>query len=131
MARQQSLGKLFIVWGPDAVADLEDTDVMRKRPSDGFRRNPDDVVNWIRGFHGKSRADDPDPFDSMFFGYAAKGLLIGRPVVLLDHILKILVHAGRRRAHSPVSSQTWRSSTGSSAGSQPQRLTQSDPTRAL
>ena len=84
MARQRSLGKLFIVWGPDAIADLEDLDVMRKPNTDAFRRNPDDVVSWIKGFHGKTRADDPDPFDSMFFGYAAKGLLIGRPVVLLD-----------------------------------------------
>ena len=114
MARQRSLGKLFIVWGPDAIADLEDPDVMRKPHTDAFRRNPDDVVSWIKGFHGKTRADDPDPFDSMFFGFAAKGLLIGRPVVLLDR--RFEDPRTRRKAAKAFSrvSQTWTSSTGSS-----------------
>ncbi len=83
MARHRSLGKLFIAWGPEAVAHLEDK--FGRLDSAPFRREPDDVVNSVRGFYGFDTDDNPDPFTSQFWGFIVQGLVSTRPVVLFDN----------------------------------------------
>lgn len=82
MARRRSFGKLFIAWGPEAVAHLEDKFGRMDRAL--FRRNPDDVVDSVRGFYGFDTTDNPDPFTSPFWGFIVQGLVSARPVVLYD-----------------------------------------------